>query len=133
MAQEIRVDLKKSTVKVLRDGKLVREFDNVVTGPHTTQLLHHKGPLHIHKIKGITPKGLINFVQILGNFGFHSDHWKHDRNHSHLTKIPGEHSHGCIRIPHDESKRFYEIVNDGDSVTFSDEQESSSDGSALSK
>ncbi|MDQ2840148.1 MAG: L,D-transpeptidase [Acidobacteriota bacterium] len=125
MSKEIQVNLRAKKVRVYEGGRLVTEFANIVTGRHTNHLLHHKGAFHIHKLRGLTPKGLINFVQIMGDFGFHSDHWKHDKNHTQLTKIPGEHSHGCIRIPHDESKRFYDTVNDGDSVkVFSDSWES---------
>jgi hypothetical protein len=116
MAKQIRVNIKEKKIRIYEAGRIVAEYDDIVTGPSTENLLHHKGPFHVHKIKGITPKGLINFVQIMGNFGFHSDHWKHDHNHKQLTKIPGAKSHGCIRIPHDDSNRFYESVNDGDTV-----------------
>jgi lipoprotein-anchoring transpeptidase ErfK/SrfK len=115
MARQIRVNLKAKKVRVYQDGKVVNEYSAIVTGPATEAHLPGK-KFHIVKSRGLTPKGLINFVQIFGNFGFHSDHWKHDKDHNKLTKIPGAQSHGCIRIPHEDSKRFYDSVTDGDTV-----------------
>jgi hypothetical protein len=114
MANEIRVNLKEKKIRIYKGKKMVQEFDGIVTGKSTEVLLQSKR--HIHKIKGLTPKGLINFIQIMGNFGFHSDHWKHDKKHAELTKIPGAESHGCIRIPHEDSKRFFDTVSEGDTV-----------------
>jgi hypothetical protein len=119
MNKQIQVNLKENKVRIYEVGKPVAEF-SVVTGPATKHLLKHKGGLRIlNKATGDTSKGLINFVQILGNFGFHSDHWHHDKRHHHLlSAIPGAHSHGCIRIHHDESKLFFDRVGIGDPVVI---------------
>jgi hypothetical protein len=121
MSREIQVNLAQNKVRVYDHGKPVIEYSDVVTGPATLHLLHKKSStaFHIEHKFHRTAHGLVNFVGFHGNFGFHSNQWYHDRKHpKFLSRIPGVISHGCVRIPHEKSRQFFESVHHGDYVVI---------------
>jgi hypothetical protein len=141
--REIHLNLGIRAIRVYeRNGDSFRvalEFRDVIVGPATRDLARAQSDspspwCHLYPIIGhqeYTSHGLINFVNYCGGFGFHSNYWRKKRNgERRIERIPGDESAGCARIidPSDdiddnsdapeftESRRFYEVVQDGDCV-----------------
>jgi hypothetical protein len=117
--REIHLNLSLHSVRVyIRSGARVYTFGPTVEGPVTTEMARNSDWCHIHSVVSKinqTGKGLLNFVVFCQRreIGFHSDLWI--RNGQHV-KIPGAESSGCIRIPHADSRSFYDLVKEGDGV-----------------
>lgn len=122
--REIHLNLSLKAVRVYAKRGGYTEFNNLITGPATVELARKNGWCHMYSVKGhqrLSGKGLINFVNYCGDFGFHSNFWKKD---GKITVIPGNQSHGCARL-HDadasstasgDSNEFFKLVKDGDCV-----------------
>lgn len=129
--REIHVNVRSNRARVYRRSgtsyNLVKEFTGLIDGPRTLGLARSTSWCWMHpiqvKLDGPTSsKGLLNFVVFcLGReIGFHSDHWERK---GHLQRIPGSQSHGCIRVPHDDSREFFDLVQLGDCVRLYDRKD----------
>jgi hypothetical protein len=123
--REVHLNLALNAVRVYTRGGGHTQFNNLITGPATSDLARANDHwCHMFSVKGHqrrSSKGLINFVNYCGNFGFHSNFW---HKHGRIERIPGNASHGCARL-HDanerstatgDSNRFYNLVQDRDCV-----------------
>jgi hypothetical protein len=102
------------------------EFKNIIVGPKTKKEVRCQ-MYAIQDKQKLSGKGLINFVNYDGDFGFHSDFWRHKSGKKldkDPTPIPGEHSHGCARLRDGDaasvhkadSESFFDAVDKGDCV-----------------
>jgi len=123
--REIHLNLAIPAVRVFQRGSSHVQFDNIIIGPNTSQLARQNGWCHMYPVQGhqrlTSKKGLVNFVNYCGNFGFHSNFWNKG---GAIERIPGSQSHGCARLhdadakstASDESNKFFNLVQDGDCV-----------------
>lgn len=130
--REIHLNLNLHAIRIYqRNGtssSVLHQYNNVITGPSTAGLASNNDWCHLYSIKGfqrLSSHGLINFVNYCGNFGFHSNYWRHgDPRPETPSLIPGDQSAGCARIPDADSSstassssdEFYNTVQLGDCV-----------------
>jgi peptidoglycan hydrolase-like protein with peptidoglycan-binding domain len=142
--REIHLNIGLKAVKVFQRKGSENEFGKLILGPSTKT----KVRCSMYSVQGhqkVSAKGLINFVNYDGNFGFHSNFWKKEREVKTkdgktkdgktekvkvkvIERIPGAESHGCARL-HDpnekstdsgDSIQFFNLVKDGDCVRVYD-------------
>ena len=119
--REIHLNLGLSAVRVYSrtDPSNPLQFDNLVLGAATSTLARQNGWCRMYSVQSRVArtrrKGLLNFVNYCGDFGFHSNFWQR-RRRGRITPIPGAQSHGCARL-NDASASS---TNSGDSQAFFD-------------